>query len=54
MDDATPAIEHMNRIGFSTRHQLKRRAATIAARCAMRSWLVLAAMPIVVMVYSLA
>jgi hypothetical protein len=34
--------------------RLKRQAATLAARCAMASWIVLAAMPIAVVVCALA
>lgn len=33
--------------------RLKRRLASLTARCAMASWVVLAGMPIVVVVYSL-
>ena len=43
MDDRKPAGR-----------RLKRRMASLAARCAMGSWVVLAAMPVVVVVYSLA
>ena len=35
------------------RRRLKRQAATFAARCAMGSWLLLAAMPVVVVVCAL-
>ncbi len=38
----------------SNNARLKRRAATIAARCAMLSWIVLAAMPVAVVVFSIA
>ncbi|MCQ8278657.1 hypothetical protein NFI95_09355 [Acetobacteraceae bacterium KSS8] len=38
----------------SNNARLKRRVATLAARCAMLSWIVLAAMPVAVVVFSIA
>ncbi|MBE7213254.1 MAG: hypothetical protein INR65_19750 [Gluconacetobacter diazotrophicus] len=35
------------------RRRFRRRAATLAARCAMASWVVLAAMPVVAVVVTL-
>ncbi len=39
--------------GLTPSRRLKRRAATVIARCAMGSWIVLAAMPVAVLVCAL-
>lgn len=54
MDEMMPTPGADGAIRTHRSRRLKRHAATFAARCAMASWLVLAAMPLVVVVYSLA
>ncbi len=51
MNLPTRAAETTTRNGNT---RLRRRLATFAARCAMGSWVVLAAMPVAVVVFSIA
>lgn len=51
MNLSTRAAETTTRNGKT---RLRRRLATFAARCAMGSWVVLAAMPVAVVVFSIA
>ena len=53
MDDAPVDALALERTDRPLGRRLQRRAARLAARCAMGSWLVLAAMPIVVLVCAL-
>ena len=53
MDDLPPRNDETELSRRSGSHRLKRRAATFAARCAMGSWLLLAAMPLVVLACAL-
>ncbi len=53
MDDASFDAFATDRNGRPLGRRLQRGAARLAARCAMGSWLVLAAMPIVVLVCAL-
>ena len=53
MSDAPIDALAMDRNGRPLGRRLQRRAARLAARCAMGSWLVLAAMPIAVLVCAL-
>ncbi len=53
MTDAPVEALAMERNDRPLGRRLQRRAAQLAARCAMGSWLVLAAMPIVVLVCAL-
>ena len=51
-----PYVMPMRSTGEASRtgqNSLKRRAATVFARCAMASWAVLAAMPVIVLVCAL-
>lgn len=53
MHQALPTASESVQPRVGNRRRLKRRAATFAARCAMGSWLLLAAMPVVVLVCAL-
>lgn len=50
----TTIMIHPQATTRSANARFKRRMATIAARCAMGSWIVLAAMPVAVVVFSFA
>lgn len=54
MDDTVQVAASAGRDRPGSQRRLKRHAAVLAARCAMGSWLLLAAMPIVVVVCALA
>lgn len=54
MNDTLPLVAQTTSTGSRGHRRLKRHAAVLAARCAMASWLLLAAMPIIVVVCALA
>jgi len=53
MNDVLMETGQASRLALSNTQRLKRNMAILAARCASRSWLVLVAMPVAVVVCAL-